>query len=288
MNFFPNLSFLRYFYSAAKHNSITKAAQENHVTQSAISQGIKKLEIALGKKLLSNRKNVFELTNDGLLFLSKCDGIFSVFADVEDLFNEKSNIYRGQLTFAASHSFALTLLPLFYQTLLLKYPEVKPVLHLGHAGIIREWISSSKVEFGIIVAKDQDALIFNVQPILKGKYGLYVSKKKNKKSESNIVLISPDSYEDAQILNSLKKHLKKNLKVIEILSWEVIAAMIEQGLGIGVLPDYVAQRYNLVSLSMPIPSLHYNLIAISSKNKGLTRNAQMFINLISSQGPQVT
>lgn len=282
MPFLPNLTFLRYFYSACKHSSITKAAQENFVTQSAISQGIKRLEIELGRKLLSNRKNAFELTNDGVLLFRKSESIFDIFVDVEDLFNEKSKVYRGKLTFASSHSFALTLLPAYYQLLFQQYPEIEPVLRLGHAGVIREWIANGEIEFGIIVAREKDFLSFHSEMILQGRYGLYTAKAK-KKPRLDTLLISTDRYEDAFLLEYLKKRGKKFPKTIEILSWEVIAGMVEQGLGVGILPDYVALRYNLEPLSITIPVVKYDIIAISSKNKGLTRNARKFIELISAK-----
>lgn len=282
MPFLPNLTFLRYFYSACKHNSVTKAAQENFVTQSAISQGIKRLEIELGRKLLSNRKNAFELTNDGVLLFRKSENIFGIFTDVEDLFNEKSNVYRGKLNFATSHSFALTLLPNYYQLLLKQYPEIEPVLRLGHPGIIRDWIANAEIEFGIILAREKDRVSFHSETIFRGRYGLYVAKAR-KKPRLDTLLISTDCYEDAFILEHLKKRGKKFSKTIEILSWEVIAGMVEQGLGVGILPDYVAQRYKLEPFSMTIPVVKYDIIAISSKNKGLTRNARKFLELISAK-----
>ena len=76
----PNIHFLKYFYSAGKHLSMSKAAAENFVTQSAISQGIHKLELELGIQLISSRKNKLELTSDGELLLDKCENIFSLFS----------------------------------------------------------------------------------------------------------------------------------------------------------------------------------------------------------------
>lgn len=279
MKFLPNLNFLRYFYSAGKHQSVTKAAEENFVTQSAISQGIKKIELELGKNLISNKKNHFELTHEGMLLLEKCESIFSLFSNIEDLFNEESNVYKGKLIFATSHSFAITLLPFHYKNLFQQHPDVEPILRLGHAGIIREWISKGEVEFGIIVAKEKDFLAFHHQPILQGHYGVYKAKKGTKQI-LNRLIISEDSYEDNLLLSHLKKKRKTIPPVIEVLSWEVIANMIEQGLGEGILPDYVARRYGLRPVSVDIPAIPYKIIAISSKNKGLSRNARMFIDLM--------
>ena len=111
MKFVPNITFLRYFFSAGQAKSISKAAKENFVSQSAISQAISKLEMALGKQLITHEKNRFQLTTDGLILLEKCKQIFTVFSEIEDAFNETDGVFKGKLSFACTHSFALSLLP---------------------------------------------------------------------------------------------------------------------------------------------------------------------------------
>jgi LysR family transcriptional regulator, transcriptional activator of the cysJI operon len=278
MNFFPSINFLRYFYSSVKHKSMTRAAKENFVTQSAISQGIHKLEVELGKPLLSSRKNRLELTSEGELLLEKCENIFSELSNIEDLFNERADIYRGKLTFAASHSFALSRLQGYYKKLFEQYPAVEPVLRLGHAGIVRDWVSKGEVEFGIILAKEDDYSLFNTLPIFTGQNRLYKAKK-GAKQHLNRLFIS-DQREDYLLLDHLRKEGKEIPPLIEVLSWEVIASMIEEGLGIGMLPDYVAQRHHLTPASITKFSITYSFIAISSKKKVLSRNAKMFIELM--------
>lgn len=57
-----NLNNLRYFYDAAEAEGISEAARRNFVTQSAVSQGIQKLEMALGISLITHQRNCFKLT----------------------------------------------------------------------------------------------------------------------------------------------------------------------------------------------------------------------------------
>jgi len=275
----PNINFLRYFYSAGKHQSMSKAAQENFVTQSAISQGISKLEIELGVKLLTDAKNRVELTPDGVSLLEKCEGVFALFSDIEDFFNAKEGVYQGKLLFATSHSFALSLLPFYYKELLIQHPNVEPVLRLGHSGIVREWVSKGEIEFGIVLAKEEDFSTFRTQAVLKGEYGLYTAKKKKGKVLDRLI-VSTDMRDDNIFLKHLREKKMKVPPLIEVLSWEVIAGMIEEGLGVGVLPDYVANRHGLLAVKTKMPALTYQIIAITSKRKSFSRNASMFINLM--------
>lgn len=257
---------------------MSKAAEENFVSQSAISQGIDKLETEMGKQLITHSKNRFQLTAEGELLLNKCEEIFSIFSDIEDLFNEKEGVYKGRLIFAVSHSFALSVLPMHYKKLLQLYPDVEPVLRLGHTGIIKESVRKGEVDFGVVVA-NEDLPEFNTEIICHGEYLLYQSKKKVSPILDRLI-ISEDRREDHLLLNYLKKSAKKIPPIMEVLSWEVIAGMVEQGLGIGFLPDYVAKRYDLTPLPTKLPKICYRILAIYPKKRALIRNARMFIDLM--------
>ncbi|WP_067705309.1 LysR substrate-binding domain-containing protein [Erwinia sp. ErVv1] len=61
----PSLRALRYFHSAALHQSFSQAAQSLNVTHSAVSHQIKLLEEWLGKPLFNRANGRVHLTSDG-------------------------------------------------------------------------------------------------------------------------------------------------------------------------------------------------------------------------------
>ena len=67
---------------------------------------------------------------------------------------------------------------------------------------------------------------------------------------------------------------------MEVSSWEVIASLTEQGLGIGFPADYMIGKSAVVHYNCPIPTTPYRILAIFSKNRVLSRNAKMFIDLM--------
>lgn len=279
MSSFPNINFLRYFYSAGKNQSVSKAAEENFVSQSAISQGINKLEIEIGKQLVTNCRNRFQLTPEGGLLLEKCEGVFSLFNEINDLFNEKEGVYKGKLTIATSYSFGISLLPMYYEKLLKQHPEVQPILRLGHTGLIREFVTKGQVDFGVVLAHG-DVPGFDSRVIFSGEHRLYHVKKRPKKTTIDRLIISEDQREDHVLIDHLKKEGKGLPPMLEVLSWEAIASMTKRGLGVGFLPDYVAKAHDLVPFPAKLPKIPYQILAIYSKNRTLTRNAHMFINLM--------
>lgn len=280
MKFVPNITFLRYFFSAGQSKSISKAAKENFVSQSAISQAINKLEMTLGKQLITHEKNRFQLTPDGSILLEKCKQIFTVFSEIEDAFNESDGVFKGKLSFACTHSFALSLLPPHLSKLSQIHSEVEPILRFGHTGTIVELVKRGDVDFGIVL-DNEDFTAFHSQEIYRGEHRLYKAKKMSAGQSLNKFIVS----EERKEVSLLRQHLHDNgiemNSYMEVSSWEVIASLIEQGLGIGFLPDYMAGKRSLILHDCRIPRIPYRILAIFSKNRTLPRNAKMFIDLIS-------
>lgn len=278
MKFVPNLIFLRYFSSAGQSKSISKAAKENFVSQSAISQAISKLEMALGKQLITHEQNRFQLTTDGLLLLEKCKEIFAVFSEIEDCFNETDGVFKGRLSFACTHSFALSLLPPHLGKLSQISEAIDPVLKFGHTGTIIDFVKKGDVDFGIVL-DNEDFSAFHSKEIHRGEYRLYRAKKSPEQSMNRFIIS-----EERKEVSLLRQHLHDNgiemNTCMEVSSWEVIASLTEQGLGIGFLPDYIVRKRSLIPHGHAIPPIPYRILAIFSKNRRLSRNAKMFIDLM--------
>ena len=68
---------LRYFWTAAKTESVRKAAEQLHISQPSISAQLKLLEETLGQKLFQRSGRNLVLSDVGQLVLSYADEIFS-------------------------------------------------------------------------------------------------------------------------------------------------------------------------------------------------------------------
>ncbi|HVO04238.1 MAG TPA: transcriptional regulator GcvA [Candidatus Cybelea sp.] len=78
---FPPLKAVRYFESAARHLSFSRAAEELNVTHSAISHQIKALEEWVGQPLFDRTGRALRLTEAGRQFLPPVRSAFQQLAD---------------------------------------------------------------------------------------------------------------------------------------------------------------------------------------------------------------
>jgi len=90
-----NMNQLRAFFVAAKSNSITKAADALMVTPPAITMQIKKLEKAVGVRLLVRDGNSIRLTKTGDAVLTRTEKIFTEIHEMEGFFDNISMSKSG-------------------------------------------------------------------------------------------------------------------------------------------------------------------------------------------------
>lgn len=275
-----NILYLKYFCDAVKFGSISASAKTNFVSQSAISQGIAKLEGSLGQKLTTHQQNRFQVTQEGQYVFEKGLEILKNMHELKDNLTVKEGIYTGKVDFACMHSFALAVLPAYLKKAQQLWPDMHVNFRLGHTDIIKTLIKSGIVDFGIVL-DNEDLSAFDTREIGQGEYRLYVSNKVEDPKTMGFIL-SEERLETNLLKTYYRQKLKKELPVkMEVASWEVIANLTEEGLGIGFFPEYVAQKRQkfLKHYDLNLKSIPYRTLAIFPKSKSIHRNVNAFLSL---------
>lgn len=276
MNFYH----LKYFFDSANCGSVAQASKINFVTQSAISQGIRKLEQDLDCELLVHKKNCFVLTDSGRIVYEKCQ---SIFQSVENLKNETKLVKRemiGSVVFATSHSIALSILPAFLAEIKFKFPLLTPKFRLGKTPIIKRWLEDREIDFAITV-DDGKLTAFQKQMIHSGDF-LCVAKSKNKSTSKSNYILTEARPETIALTKAYRLKFGKPLPIaMEVDSWEVTKRLASEGLGVGLLPEFVLSAKDKKALTVIrekwMSVLGYQLCVIQNKNTPASRLTGLFI-----------
>jgi len=274
-----NLMYLKYFCDAAKMGSVSKAALANFVTQSAISQGIHKLEKSLNQELIQHRQNRFKITSEGEMILKKSRDIFKGIQELEESISSKQGEISGRIEFACMHSFALALLPQQLKRARREYPNLQINFRLGHTDMMKDLIKKGIIDFGIVL-DNEDLSSFQCYEIFRGQYRTYVSSAVKEPQELPYIL-SEKLMETNLLRKAYAKKCRRELPVLmEVSSWEVIAKLTEEGLGVGFFPDYVAlNKKSLKEHPLHLPAIHYKIYAIFPPSVKLHKNQEAFLKL---------
>jgi DNA-binding transcriptional LysR family regulator len=126
-----NVNQLRSFYSAAKLESITKAAEGLMVTPAAVTSQVKQLEESLGLRLLFRSGNAMRLTESGLAVFERIRDIFEDLDKLELFIADISKGKSGELKIGCSETAAIYVMPKLIPAFQSEYPGIKVIIDRG-------------------------------------------------------------------------------------------------------------------------------------------------------------
>ena len=255
---------LQAFVAVANSGSFAEASAIMHLSQPALSISIKKLEEAVGGKLLARSTRSVALTPEGAEFLPVVERLL---ADWDRSLDDVHNLFtlnRGKLDIAAMPTFASSLLPELLAKYHRLYGDVKVTVHDVIAESVVEMVRNGRVELGVTFDPG-DAQDLNFQPLFRDRFVAALPanhellKKKNLKwrdleNTAFIALQRPSSIRlllDKALLDS-GIEIKPAFEAHQLAS---IGRMVSTGLGVSVVPALSAgQMEEMGAVCRPISS----------------------------------
>lgn len=277
-----NLTNLKYFCDAVKFGSVSASAKANFVTQSAISQGISKLESMLDISLVAHHPKYFRVTPVGEMLYKHAQDILYKASQLKEHLLQEEEKQVGSLDFACTYSFAAAVIPQHIKRFKSDYPDVQIHFRAGKNEIVKQMLKMGTIDFGIL-PDEGDLDQFEKQKIYEGYLKLYASKQipAKKRKKLDFILAEPCSKETILLVNSYMKHYGHEPKdVVEVNSWEIMANLVEEGMGIGYLPDYIVERRKdkLVEVDLGLDLHRYDLCAIYPVGMQLRKSSRLFLS----------
>jgi DNA-binding transcriptional LysR family regulator len=276
------------FVKVAEFGSFTKAAEALDYTQSGISRMINDLETEWGVSLFERGRAGINLTSDGLKLLPQlkriCNEHEILMTLIEDLHDMQSGIIRiGTFSSVASHW-----LPNIIRIFKKDYPKIDFELLLGDYAEIESWISNGRVDFGFVrlPSKAEFETIFMEQDRL-----LVVI-------PQNHPLANCEKFPINELLNSPFMLLEKGAKAeiseifekhhispqVNFTTWDdyAIMSMVENGLGISILPELILQRipHKILAKELEVPAFR-NIGIAMREQKSLSLASTRFLEYLS-------
>jgi DNA-binding transcriptional LysR family regulator len=276
------------FVKAVEFGSFTKAAEALDYTQSGISRMINDLETEWGVFLFERGRAGISLTSDGLKLLPQlkriCNEHEILMTQIEDLHDMQSGMIRiGTFSSVATHW-----LPNIIRIFKKDYPKIDFELLLGDYTEIESWILNGRVDFGFVrlPSKAELETIFLEQDRL-----LVVI-------PQNHPLANCEKFPINDLLNSPFMLLEKGAKAeiseifemhhispqVNFTTWDdyAIMSMVENGLGISILPELILQRipHKIIAKELEVPA--FRKIGIATREqKSLSLASKKFLEYLS-------
>ena len=266
---------LRIFHAVAAAGSFTHAGQSLGLSQSAVSRQISALEDEISTPLFQRHARGLTLTDEGELLYGAVTDVLGRLAAAEEQLKNIHDSPRGSLKITASHGIGAYWLVPRLKEFLKEFPEVE--IHLlmdDHELDLSQREADLAVRMRAPVQADLiQRKLFTVH------YHMYASKEFAKAhgmpkalediANFPIVVYGESAAPEIRDINWLLEHYRKHLqpgskgRITRINNITGILQAVEEGVGIGVLPDYVAvvhPELTRVLPDVPAPSFDVHLV----------------------------
>lgn len=275
------------FLKVIEKGSFTKAADSLGYTQSAVSQMIQSLEEELSTTLISRSRKGIRLTSDGEQFLPYIKKVCYAHRELIEKSKEMQGLESGNIRIGTFSSVSSNWLPVLIKDFKKTYPSVHFQLQQGEYTSIIQYIKEGSVDFGFVnpdAVSDLETIPLQLDEmlaVLPEEHPLAKKESVTLEELSNEAFILLDEGELSEPLEIFKENkLHPNVQYT-IHDDYTIMAMIENGLGISILPELVLHRinYRLVTKKITPPIMRTIGIAFTNK-KTLPISSRYFIDFI--------
>lgn len=235
---------LIYFIELSSTLNISRASERIGISQPSLSIAIKRLEQAIGTELFIRSKNGVSLTQAGKRLLSHSKQLLQLWNTIKSESLASHHEIQGSFIIGAHPSVALCSLSKFLPKLLETYPKVDIQLKHDLSRKILEGIVNLSIDIGIIVnpVRHPDLIIRKLyDDKVTFWHSTHLKNVSLHMSSSNVIMIGdPDLIQTQVLLKRFHQEGMKYCRFVASSSLEVIADLIVNGAGIGILPTSVA------------------------------------------------
>jgi DNA-binding transcriptional LysR family regulator len=282
---------LEVLVTVAREQSFSRAAKALHRTQPAVSQAIRRLELELGESLFDRSSKDGTLTDAGRVIHDVAQQMLNLRHGAHAAIKELKDLHRGKLTLSANEYTVMYLLPVV-PVFRARHPHIKVEVKRSLGSRIPSEILGREFEIGVVSYKPADAAIASVQ-VMTDELALIVAPDhsladkdtvsvKELGVESFIAHNVASPYREKVVRTFEKYKTPLNISM-EMPTLEAIKRLVEQGLGVALVPRLTAQteiaRQQVVALTVREMRLERSIHLIYRKGATLSHAARAFLRV---------
>lgn len=282
-------SLLKYeaLVKSVESGSLTKAATSLFYSQSGISRMIRDLETEWGFSILKRSKKGVVLTSNGEMIYPLIKEIVVKNTELNHKIASIKGLSTGTIVIGVFTSISAGLLPDILSRFNADYPEIDFILIDGDYREIESALINGRIDCGFVRLPNSTGS--EAISVRKDEYRAVVPAGHLLSSESILTLADICEYSflllEKNGISDVADYFENNGYRPKIIyrSWDDIAilAMIERGIGISILPEYIIHRtnYNVVEIPLQTP-LYREIGFLVNDNRAVSPAVKEFLEYV--------
>ena len=247
----PDISSLALFIRVAELKSITKAASASHIALAALSRRIAQLEDQFGVQLLHRSARGVELTPAGTALLFHARQMMGKVDEMRAEISDYSKGAKGLVRIQANASALAQYLPGDLAAFSAAYPAIKLALEEERSVAIVDAVRSGAAEVGIVMegAEATGLQLFDYRTdtlcaVVPRRHPVRARRLAFAKLlDHDFVGLESNTVISRLMLDEADRAGKPLRLRVQVKSFDVLARLVQAGLGIGVLPEAAAKTF---------------------------------------------
>lgn len=282
--FLLNTDFLRSFVAAVQHGSMAEAARRLNLSPAAVAQHVRALEREFGTALMVRSGRTVGATEAGQRILEKSRGLLRELSDLRALANDEA--LAGELRLGAGTNALLGIVPEVLAAMVQRYPGINVYIRPSVSIDMYPAVEAGELDVAIVlespvaVAKTLCWELLREEPLV-----LLAPARLAGRDPHELLASEPlVRYDRNQWGGKLADQYLQRARItprerLEINALSAIAALVDRGLGVSLVPDWIRpwpEGLNVVRIPLPLPATPRRVGVIWSRASVRLRLVQAF------------
>ncbi len=276
-----NQTDLKYFLELSRTLHVSRAAERLGITQPALSHCLKRIEQETKLALFIRTKKGLFLTDAGRRLSDRAEELIQKWDDVLLAAQNEVQKVAGLIRFGCHSAVAQYTLPLFLAEFLKQYPELTLQLSHGLSRHMSEDVISQKLDAAFVV-NPVPHLDLIIKEISRDRVTIWKSKNCINR---DVLIVEPSLLQTQDLQRKLQKKNIHFSRIIESSSLEVIAQLVINGVGCGILPERVVKAFgeHQIQSLKDAPEFHDRMCLVYKSEFRKSRRGQALIETVAAK-----
>lgn len=249
----PTSAEIAYFLELYQTKHVSRAAMRLGITQPTLTISLKRIEEKLGVSLFYRTKQGMIPTPSAVSFYARAKSLIECWGEIRDIVGASKNEIEGTFRVGCHQSVGAFTTPTLFRNLTLEAPRISINLVHDFSRKITERIVSYDIDIGYVVnpPKHPDLVL---KKIATDKLAFW--KKRGVQNLPKRIFANGNRKQVEELLGKTYSRYFQGWHIVESSSLELIRTLTHLGLGIGVIPERVANAdaMDLVLFDKDLPT----------------------------------
>lgn len=279
---------LRYFVEVVRQQSFTRAAEKLFVTQPTISKMLKNLEDELNCTLLIRDGRKLLMTDTGQVVFERGLAILGEFRQLEAELSDINHLNKGVLRLGIPPMVGMLMagpIGLFRQ----RYPGVELKISEFGGLTVQQAVINGELDLAITALPVEEESALTTQPLFSHPLCVLVPRSGDWLEQTSVspqqlaahplLIYNEDFALSRQLMQLFTRHDVKPRIAVRSGQWDFLAAMVQAGVGVAILPEPICRRLDAKTLRwLPLESeLRWQLGMIWREGVYMSHSAQAWL-----------